>query len=79
MWGVLKPERGKLEIKEIADIQKIYDFASVYGVSCQTVRMPRQDALSMTHLDLFQHFGKLFATGALGGFGFRDELYYFQV
>ena len=65
---VLKGHRRELDVLEFARVQHVDDAPSVYGIPCEPVWMPRQNAASFSSFESIQHFSEYGSTGFFGSF-----------
>src|SRR6185369_3581116 len=72
----LETEGRKAQITDFPRVREIDDAPAVHAVACETVRMPREDALGFALLDLREHEVELRPAGSLGRPALLERLNY---
>src|SRR3989344_4846851 len=75
----LKPKCRKAQRNDFLRIYEVDNFSSIYRVTGETIRMPREYSYALARFNFTNHFGKKFSPGFLCAFRLGKFLQNFHI
>ncbi|MBI2484616.1 hypothetical protein HYW18_00435, partial [Candidatus Uhrbacteria bacterium] len=79
LWRILEPQRWKFQRRKTPAIQKVNDTPAVHRIARQPIRVPSQNSVCLTVLNLFQHFPKYRTARNFGALLFNKDINDIQI